>query len=440
MSDTAAREAMERMNLREVAVSPIYSTLAADLHKMAVTDPAEAMKKFMEHRRTELCEAYGFTAAPKQEKPFAFANGIAIIPFSGSLINRFGQSYSFITGYNFIRRQMALAMADEDVKGIIGDFNTPGGEAAGCFECSDEIFAMRGTKPMIAVVDSNAYSAGYALASAFDKIVCTPSGGVGSIGVVAMHMNVGKALEKFGVEITYIHFGEHKVDGNPYEALSPEVKKQIQTGVNKSGEAFVALVARNRNIGADKVKATEARTYRAEEALSLGLIDTIAPPQKAMQVFFDELTGSVINREKEDAMSVETKPGAQDQATQEAASAAAIANAANAARVAERARVHGIQSCEEAKGREKLASHLAMNTDMSVDQAKAMLAVAATEQPQATAPAANGFQAVMDKSQHPNVGADTNGGNGTAPVKSEDKLNAILADYAAAGGALDQTA
>ena len=109
MSDTAARAAMERMNLREVAVAPVYSTLASDLQQMAATDPEQAQQKFMEQRRTELCEAYGFHSA-KQEKPFAFANGVAIIPFSGSLINRFGQSYGWITGYNFISRQLALAM------------------------------------------------------------------------------------------------------------------------------------------------------------------------------------------------------------------------------------------------------------------------------------------------------------------------------------------
>lgn len=439
MSDTAARQAMERMNLREVAVAPLYSTLAADLQQMGLTDPVEAQKKFMEHRRTELCEAYGFTA-PRQEKPFAFANGIAIIPFSGSLVNRFGQSYSFVTGYNFIRRQMALAMADDDVKGIVGDFNTPGGEAAGCFECSDEIFAMRGTKPMIAVVDSNCYSAGYALASAFDKIVCTPSGGAGSIGVVAMHMNIGKLVEKMGVEITFFKFGEHKTDGNMFESLSTDVKKSIQAGVDKAGDAFVALVARNRNIAAEKVKATEARCYRAEDALSLGLIDTIASPSQAMQVFFDELTGSVINP-KEDAMSTETKPGAQDQAQQEAATAAAVSKASADARIAERARVHGITSCEEAKGREKLASHLAMHTDMSVDSAKAMLAVAAVEQPQAAAPGKDGFKEAMDKSQHPNVGADgaaggDNGGDKTPAAKAA----AMLADFKAAGGAVEKTA
>lgn len=439
MSDTAARAALERMNLREVAVAPLHSTLAADLQRMSLTSPEDAMKQFMDVTRGELAAAYGFDGV-KQEKPFAFAAGIAIIPFTGSLINRFGGAYSFATGYNFIRRQMALAQADDDVKTIVGDFNTYGGEAAGCFELSDEIFEMRGNKPMIAVVDSNCYSAGYALASAFDKIVCTPSGGVGSIGVVAMHMNIGKALEKFGVEITFIHFGDHKVDGNPYESLSPEVKKDIQKGVDLSGAKFVALVARNRNIEAKVVKDTEARTYRAEDALALGLIDTIAPPSKALQVLSDELTGSVINPETEDEMSTAaSQPGTQDQAAIDAAHAATLASAtakASAdAKIAERARVAGIQGCEEAKGRSTLANHLAMNTDMSVDDAKAILAASpAAAAAAAPAAATNGFQAAMDASKHPNVGADTGTENNAAADTPSAKASAMLADYRAAGG------
>lgn len=440
MSDTAARQAMERMNLREVAIAPLYSTLGADLQQMSATDPEVAHKKFMEQRRDELCEAYGFNPV-KQEKPFAFADGIAIIPFTGALINRFGGSYGgYVTGYNFIKRQLALALADDEVKGVVGDFNSYGGEAAGCFETSDMIFEARGQKPMIAVVDSNCYSAGYALASAFDKIVCTPSGGVGSIGVVAMHADMSKMIKDMGVEITFIHFGDHKVDGNPYEALSPAVKKDIQASVDKSGQMFVNLVARNRSISADKVIATQARCYRAEEALSLGLIDTIATPSQAVQVFFDELSGSLSTTQKEDAMSnAETKPGADDQANKDAAAAAhatAVANATKDAKTAERARVSGIQSCEEAKGRESLATHIAMNTDMSVDEAKAMMSASPKAGVQDTA-SKDGFKEAMDKSGHPNVGADSQGGNGG---ESKAKgASSILADFEAAGGSIEKT-
>lgn len=442
MSDLAARAALERMNLREVAVAPVHTTLASDLQSMALADPDVERKKFMERRRDELCEAYGF-AEVEQRKPFAFSQGIAIIPVHGSLINRFSGSYGYVTGYNFLKSQLAAALADEDVLGIVGDFNSYGGEAAGCFETSDAIFEARGKKPMLAVIDSNAYSAAYALASAFDKIALTPSGGVGSIGVVAMHADMSKMLEKFGVKVTFIHFGEHKVDGNPYEPLPDSVKKSLQDGVNKSGEKFVALVARNRSMDAAKVKATEAQTYRADDALALGLIDTIASPSQAVQVFFDELTGSVQTTEKEDDMSAAAnQPGAQDTAANEKATREAADKAALDARTAERTRVSGIQGCDEAKGREALASHIAFKTDMSVEDAKAMLA--ASPKAEAAAPVVaskpDAFKDAMDKSLHPQVGADGDNGNDAAAPGGGDKVAAILRDFKASGGAITEAA
>lgn len=442
MSDTAARAALERMNLREAAVTPIYTTIAADLQMMATADPDKEHAKFMERRRNELCEAYGYSPR-EQNKPFAFADGVAIIPFHGSMINRFSGSYGYVTGYNFIDRQMAAAMSDDDVTMIVGDFNTYGGEAAGCFERSNMIYEMRGEKPMLAVVDSNCYSAGYALASAFDSITVTPTGGVGSIGVVAMHMDISAMLDKFGVKVTFIHFGDQKVEGNPYEKLSAPAKERIQKSVNQSGDKFVSLVARNRDIDAAVVKDTQAAVYRAEEALALGLIDTIAAPSQAVQVFLDELSGSKLKLEKEVIMTTETKPGATDQAQKDATE-----KAANDARVAERARFGGIIGCEEAKGRESLANHLATNTSMSLEDAKATLAaspktpaVAAAPAPAAAAPAPaadKSFKAVMDASEHPNVGAGAVNGAGASgeQLTSEQQADALLADAALGGVAL----
>lgn len=434
MSDFAARQALERLHLREVALASGYNNLMSDLKQLAAASPEEQQKKFMEQRRAEMCEAYGLPSQD-QRKPFAFSQGIAIIPICGTLINRFGGSYSWITGYNFIRRQLALALGDPDVKGIIFDVNSYGGEAAGCFELSDDIFEARGKKPMIAVIDSNCYSAGYALASAADKIIITPSGGAGSIGVVAMHVDMSKALDDYGYKITFIHFGDHKVDGNPYEALSDEVKADIQKSVNTSGEKFVSLVARNRNIDAAKVKATQARVYRAEEAKSLGLIDTIATPSQAVQVFFDELTGSDSQPGKEDAMTDTTKPDAAAQAAAAAADqqAADIKKAASDAVVAEKARISGILSCDEAKGKGKLANHLAMNTSMSIDEAKAMLAVAAAEAATTTAAAPNALVAAMAATGGgPRVGGE--GGEGGEGDGAESASARILRSQQGATG------
>lgn len=456
MSDFAARQTLARLNLREVAVATAYSTMQADLQQLANINPDQQKAAFME-RRNELCEAYGFRAA-KQDKPFAFNNGIAIIPISGTLINRFGWSYGFVTGYQFVKLQLALALNDDDVKGIVFDVNSGGGEAAGCFECAGDIAKARGKKPTMAVIDSNCYSAAYALASACDKIVCTPSGGAGSIGVVAMHADMSKMLDAIGVKITFIQFGEHKTDGNPYEPLSADVKKSMQASIDKSGAAFVNLVAKNRGLEASAVKATEARCYRADEALSLGLIDTIATPQDALQVFYDELTGSdqPVEKGSTEMTTTTNQPAAIAPAattpaaaapapaqvtpvaaapvveTAPVAAAPAAATAADGAK-AERARIGGITGCDEAKGKSTLANHLAMNTDMSVDAAKAVLAAAAPEAAATASAAPNLFQQAMNTSTQPNVGAGAAEGAGTGGEQMT-AAQRILADSKAVTG------
>ena len=260
-------------------VAPHYSGLVGALQEFADSD-FTLEEAAWEYRKDELCQAYGFGRS-QADKPFAFSNGVAIIPIHGVLVNRFSSSWGYVTGYNFVRSQVTAALADEDVKLIVYDCNSYGGMVAGCFETGDIIFEGRDEKPSLAVVDAASYSACYALASAATRMVVVPSAGVGSIGVVAMHMNVSGMLEKWGIEITFIHAGKHKVDGNPYEALPEDVKKNIQASIDKSYATFVGAVARNRNLSAEAVAATEAQTYDADEALTLGLIDAVQTPAKA---------------------------------------------------------------------------------------------------------------------------------------------------------------
>ncbi len=430
MSEHIARQALTRMHMREVAVAANLTTLAADLRQMAVADPAKEQASLLA-RREELCAAFGLNVGV-QSKPFAFSQGVAVIPVTGSLINRFGSSYGWITGYNFIRSQVAAAGLDPEVDAIVFDMNSYGGEAAGCFECAADIPRLANGKPTLAVVDSNCYSACYALASQCDKIAVTPSGGVGSVGVVSMHVDISKMIDSMGVTVTFIHAGDHKVDGNMFEPLSDEVKADMQASIDKMRQNFAELVAKGRKIDVQAVIDTQARCYRADDALRLGLIDVIATPQTAVLALLGELSGSTVqlSQEKEPEMADQEKPGAQAASTQDTAAAA------QEARTAERTRIQGIQSCDESKGREKLASHLALNTDLSVDAAKAILAASPAEKSQAAAPAAaaNHFEQAMNASAHPQVGADATGDAPNQEQTAASAARSILADFSLASG------
>lgn len=383
-----------------------------------------------------------FGASPDDRpRPFAMVGQMAVIPVQGMLLNRFSGAWGYATGYDYIRMAYQAALADTGVKGIVFDVNSPGGDAQGCFEVCDVIRAGRKAKPSLAIVNANACSGAYAIASAAGSIAATPSARVGSIGVVTMHVDYSKALDESGIKVSFIFAGDHKVDGNPYEPLPKAVKDSIQARVDSLYAAFVGQVARNRGIEEKAVRKTEAAVYDAEGALEVGLIDRIQDASAAFAAFAEKL--SPFQRENMQ-MTEKTAEAAAAEAAEKADAEKAAAEKADADKIAadaekaaapdaaaivaaERERVSGILGCEEAKGRTALASHLALKTSMSVDDARAALSAAAAEKP---ADAKSPFLAAMAAGEHPDVGA----GAGVASEPEQNSAAAILRDYGAATG------
>ena len=211
--------------------------------------------------------------------------GIAVIPVQGTLVQKLGtlRPYSGMTGYDGIRASFLTAINDDAVKGICFDIDSPGGEVAGCFDLVDEIYAARGAKPIWAILSENAYSAAYALASAADRIIVPRTGGVGSIGVIVMHVDWSQRIKSDGVQVTIITFGSRKAESNPYEALSEEAKKAIQSDVDEMGRLFVSTVSRNRGIAERTIRDTEAACFLAVDGVQLGLADQVASPDVAFR-------------------------------------------------------------------------------------------------------------------------------------------------------------
>ena len=374
----AAVEALSRLGREPLALAP------AGVPAALTTLMSMARGKTPEEGDYALdCAAvYGVTTSDER-RPYAFdpQTGVAFIPVRGVLLNRYGGAYSDVTGYQAIRRMFQAAEAAPDVRAIIFDHNSPGGDAQGVFELASEIRA--GAKPTAAVVDANSYSASYALASAADHIYVTPSGGVGSVGVYTMHVDMSKMLSAAGIDVTMVFSGEHKVDGNPFEPLPDDVRSDMQARIDERRQEFAAQVAAGRDMTPEAVLATEARTYSAEDAVSIGFADAVMAPQEALADFVGRL------QQQSSTFLALTKSEAPVADTEIAASAAA----------AERARVKAIQGHEAASAHPKLAGHLAYETDLSAEQAQGILAAAALDKPVAAAvPVANPFLQTMGNS------------------------------------------
>lgn len=366
-------------------------------------------------------------------RPYAVSGGILQIPVKGVMLKDFPyQFFGYATGYEYIRMAFDRGLTDPEVKGIALIFDTPGGMVAGNFDLVDHIHANRGTKPIAGFAQEHAYSAGYSLISAVDpgRVNVARTGGVGSIGVVTSHVDYSEAMKKDGIKVTFIHAGKHKVEGNPYEALSSEAKARIQSRIDGLYNIFVSTVARNRGMDEKAVRDTEALTFSAEEAVSKGLADNIGSLEDAIVAF---------------ATSMSTKEDDQMSFTQEqldAAVATATASAKTEGAKEEKARITAILGSDAAKDRPVAAMAAAMDTDMSVEQATnfiAKLKPEAAEAPVAAAApvdpnaakgkdgASNDFANAMNGAEHPEVGAPS------ATSESAARKSRI---HAAAGGVM----
>lgn len=225
------------------------------------------------------------------QRGYEVVAGAAIIPVRGTLVHRLGavQPVSGMTGYDGIRENLATALADPEVRGIVLDIDSPGGEVAGMFGLVDDIFAARARKPSLAIVDEAAYSAGYALASACGSIACPRSGGVGSVGIIAVRTDISRALDKGGVTVNVIQFGAQKADTLEAVPLPDDARARFQADVDAMGLLFVEAVARNRGLRPEVVRATEAGTFLGPEARAHGLIDSVAEPAAAFDAFVRSL-------------------------------------------------------------------------------------------------------------------------------------------------------
>lgn len=244
---------------------------------------------------------------PNTANKIARAPGsVAILPVRGVLSHRMGslEESSGNTTYERLGHSLRQLMANEQVKAIVLDVNSPGGTTDGVLEAAADIRSLRsGAKPIVASVNVRAASAAYWLASQADDIAITPSGDVGSIGVWTMHQDISGWLEQMGVKNTLISAGQFKVEGNPYEPLSDEAREAIQADVDRWNEMFIADVAAGRNVDTADVEKDfgNGRMVSAEQAVKRGMADRVATLEETLNRYGASLYGESPQRRAREA-------------------------------------------------------------------------------------------------------------------------------------------
>jgi signal peptide peptidase SppA len=213
--------------------------------------------------------------------------GIAVIPIHGTLVKRtLGlEAASGLTSYQDIGAMLDTALADPSVTGILLDVDSPGGEASGSFELARRVREATAVKPIWAVANDAAFSAAYAIASSAERIVVTETGGVGSIGVIALHIDQSVKDANDGYRYTAITAGRHKNDFSPHEPLTDTAKGELQAEVDRLHDIFVGHVAAMRGLPEMVVRATEAALYFGPNATAAGLADAVGTLEATLTEF-----------------------------------------------------------------------------------------------------------------------------------------------------------
>lgn len=197
----------------------------------------------------------------------------AIVPVHGAIAPKANMMMSFSGGVSaeLLTANINTLTARDDISTIILDVDSNGGSVHGIAAAAAAIRKARDSKRVYAVANYNMNSAAYWIASAAEKIFVTPTSVVGSIGVVSI-LKFASEEDSKGVEI--IRSVPGKLAINPFEPLSDEARKKLQSDIDTIHASFVEAVSLNRNI--DMSKANElanGETKLGEEAVAAGLAD-----------------------------------------------------------------------------------------------------------------------------------------------------------------------
>jgi protease-4 len=171
---------------------------------------------------------------------------------------------------------------DETARALIVRINSPGGTVTGGETLYELLRLVAAKKPVVAVLDSLATSAGYMAAIAAERIFAKKSTITGSIGVVMQTTDVTGLLHKLGVSAEAIKSRPLKGVPSPLEPLTPAAREAAEAVVLDMYEMFVDLVAQRRGLERERALGlADGRVYTGRQALANGLVDEIGDEREA---------------------------------------------------------------------------------------------------------------------------------------------------------------
>lgn len=216
-----------------------------------------------------------------EPKPYDIVDGVAVLPIEGVVAKRANMFMQISGGASMqmIERDLRAALADPAVHSVILSIDSPGGTVDGTQALANAVRAGREVKPIVTLASGTMASAAYWIGSAASAVyIADATTNVGSIGVVAKHMDISAAEKAAGVKTTEIYAGKFKRIASQYEPLTQDGRQSIQDAVDYTYALFVDAVAQQRGVSTDKVlqDMADGRVFIGQQAIDAGLVDGVS--------------------------------------------------------------------------------------------------------------------------------------------------------------------
>lgn len=314
--------------------------------------------------RREQCDIYAAAEMLRAEAEAIEAQyfgSVAVVPLMGVYMTRLSTGGRFLgresSAYSGFVNDVEEAIKN-GAKTVIINAACPGGVTSFLPQAADAIYQLRDKAKIIAYISVQACSAGYWLSSAAHEIVISESGFAGSIGTKMF------TFTRWDDEVVVVSDQSPEKDPDP---ATEDGQAQLRKPLNQITEVFIEKVAQYRNVTKEKVLSDfgKGNYLVGKFAVEAGLADRVGTLEELIQTYSDNNHPDVgaTNDTEEIIMSESNTPASQPDNTQDQIKAAME-------------RAQSILNCDEAQGRETMASHLAFKTEMSLEQAKEMLSMA----------------------------------------------------------------
>ncbi len=216
-----------------------------------------------------------------EPKGYTIQDGVAVLPIEGVIAKRANllMQVSGGTSTELAARDLRAALADPQVHSIILAVDSPGGTVDGTQALADVVLAARNSKPIVTLASGTMASAAYWIGSAAQQVfIADGTTTVGSIGVVATHVDVSGAEAQRGIKTTEVFAGKFKRAASQYAPLTETGRATIQDQVDYTYSLFVKAIATQRGVSEQQVlkDMADGRVFIGEQAVQAGLVDGVS--------------------------------------------------------------------------------------------------------------------------------------------------------------------